>query len=117
MIMNDHRTLNALSYFSIFFAPIVVPALIWIFAKTDEVTHHAKVALLTHVIPTIAGFICFSSIFITSLTNGGISTNLIFIVTACLFFFMVITMVGFFIFNIVRGIQMLLTKSEEDVWI
>ncbi|AHI56690.1 hypothetical protein ACP0AK_08890 [Listeria ivanovii] len=113
--MNDHRILNALSYFSIFFAPIIIPTLVWIFAKTDEVTHHAKVALLTHVIPTITGFICFSTIFFTSLTS--ISTNLTLIVTICLFFFMVITMVGFFIFNIVRGIQMLLTKPEEDVWI
>ncbi len=61
--MNDHRILNALSYFSILFAPIIVPVLIWIFAKSEEVSHHAKVALLTHIIPTIAGFLCFSSIF------------------------------------------------------
>ncbi|HDU1150756.1 TPA: hypothetical protein REU62_002873, partial [Listeria monocytogenes] len=52
--MNDHRILNALSYFSILFAPIIVPVLIWIFAKSEEVSHHAKVALLTHIIPTIA---------------------------------------------------------------
>ncbi|EFR87016.1 conserved hypothetical protein, partial [Listeria marthii FSL S4-120] len=35
MIMNDHRVLNALSYFSILFAPIIVPVLIWIFAKSE----------------------------------------------------------------------------------
>lgn len=64
--MNDHRILNALSYFSILFAPIIVPVLIWIFAKSEEVSHHAKVALLTHIIPTIAGFLCFSSIFVTA---------------------------------------------------
>lgn len=115
--MNDHRILNALSYFSIFFAPIIVPALIWIFTKTDEVAHHAKVALLTHIIPTIAAVICFSSIFITSFTNIGILTNLSLMVTAGLFFITIIATLGLFIFNIVRGIQMLVTKTEEDIWI
>ncbi|MBF2600233.1 DUF4870 domain-containing protein [Listeria seeligeri] len=115
--MNDHRILNALSYFSIFFAPIIIPVLIWIFAKTDEVTHHAKIALLTHIIPTIAGIVCFSSFFITSFTQSGILTNLTLMVTAGLFFITIIATAGLFIFNIVRGIQMLLTKQEEDVWI
>ncbi|HBM3452741.1 TPA: DUF4870 domain-containing protein [Listeria innocua] len=115
--MNDHRILNALSYFSILFAPVIVPVLIWIFAKSENVTHHAKVALLTHIIPTIAGFLCFSSVFVTALTSGGLLANVSVFVTGSLFIFTLIAIVGLFIFNIVRGIQMLLTKNEEDAWI
>ncbi|EAH3791296.1 DUF4870 domain-containing protein [Listeria monocytogenes] len=115
--MNDHRILNALSYFSILFAPIIVPVLIWIFAKSEEVSHHAKVALLTHIIPTIAGFLCFSSIFVTATTRGGLLANVSLFVTGSLFVFTLVAVVGLFIFNIVRGIQMLCEKTEEDIWI
>ncbi|MBC2183533.1 DUF4870 domain-containing protein [Listeria sp. FSL L7-0233] len=115
--MNDHRILNALSYFSILFAPIIVPVLIWIFAKSEEVSHHAKVALLTHIIPTIAGFLSFSSLFVTALLNGGIFTGMSFFLTGSLFIFTLIAVVGLFIYNIVRGIQMLCAKREEDIWI
>lgn len=115
--MNDHRILNALSYFSILFAPIIVPVLIWIFAKSEEVTHHAKVALLTHIIPTIAGFICFSSVFMTTLVNGGLLANMSLFVTGSLFVITLVSIIGLFIFNIVRGIQMLCAKTEEDIWI
>ncbi|MBC2330195.1 DUF4870 domain-containing protein [Listeria swaminathanii] len=115
--MNDHRILNALSYFSILFAPIIVPVLIWIFAKSEEVTHHAKAALLTHIIPTIAGVLCFSSVFVTALTSGGALSSLSFFITGSLFIFTLIAVVGLFIFNIVRGIQMLCEKKEEDIWI
>ncbi|ACK38727.1 DUF4870 domain-containing protein [Listeria monocytogenes] len=116
--MNDHRILNALSYFSILFAPIIVPVLIWIFAKSEEVSHHAKVALLTHIIPTIIGILCFSSVFVTAMTNSGILSSFTFFITASLFIFTLIAVVGLFIFNIVRGIQMLcVTKEKDDVWI
>ncbi|MGJ0468406.1 hypothetical protein ACR722_14320, partial [Listeria monocytogenes] len=43
--------------------------------------------------------------------------NVSLFVTGSLFVFTLVAVVGLFIFNIVRGIQMLCEKTEEDIWI
>ncbi|EAG4159107.1 hypothetical protein CAV24_14620, partial [Listeria monocytogenes] len=62
-------------------------------------------------------FLCFSSIFVTATTSGGLLANVSLFVTGSLFVFTLVAVVGLFIFNIVRGIQMLCEKTEEDIWI
>ena len=43
------RVLSSISYFSIFFAPIILPIIIWIFADKPASAHAAK-SLFYHII-------------------------------------------------------------------
>lgn len=45
--MLDKKIISALSYFSLFFAPVITPAIIWCTTKDKEIRHHVKWALLT----------------------------------------------------------------------
>ncbi|EUJ45521.1 DUF4870 domain-containing protein [Listeria riparia] len=112
--MKDQKILNALSYFSLFFAPILVPLAIWIFSATENTKHHAKVALLTHIIPAIGGF---ASLFLVSFV--GISTNssnVTGIVGLGLMVAIGIMIVILAVFNIVRGIQALVAKEDNPLF-
>ena len=50
--MNGNKILAALSYFSVLFAPILFPIIVWIVGDA-ETKPHAKRALWTHIIPSI----------------------------------------------------------------
>ncbi|PIC70083.1 MULTISPECIES: DUF4870 domain-containing protein [unclassified Sporosarcina] len=76
--MSNSKLLSSLSYFSVFFAPLLLPIIIYFVADEFEVRRHAKKALVSHIIPMvllIAGFIIMSfSIFSfnsDSLTNAN----------------------------------------------
>ncbi|MBC1551424.1 DUF4870 domain-containing protein [Listeria booriae] len=112
--MKDQKILNALSYFSLFFAPIIVPVAIWIFSATENTKHHAKVALFTHILPTIGGF---ASLFLVSFV--GVSTNssnVTGIVGLGLLVAIGIMIVVLAIFNIIRGIQALVAKEDDPLF-
>ena len=51
--MNNSKLLSSLSYFSVFFAPLLVPFVIWLLADSQDVKYHSKRALFSHLIPTI----------------------------------------------------------------
>ena len=106
MMNNQNHVLNALSYFSVIFAPFLVPLIIWIIGKDDDVKHHAKRALLSHIIPTILVII-----FIAFAIIGAVSGMLDSEGGGILFFigFAVITLLYLiiFIWNIIQGIKVL----------
>lgn len=61
--MNNNKILAALCYFSVFFAPLLLPIIVFFITDDKEIKHHAKRSLVSHLIPTIllvAGFIIFS---------------------------------------------------------
>lgn len=61
--MQNNKLLAALCYFSVFFAPLLVPAIIFFITDDREIKFHAKRSLVSHLIPVvllIAGFIIFS---------------------------------------------------------
>lgn len=61
--MSNSRVLSSLCYFSVFFAPLLVPVIIYFITDDFEVRRHAKKSLISHIIPMallIAGFIILS---------------------------------------------------------
>ena len=104
--MEDNKILNALSYFSVIFAPFLVPLIVWIVGKDENVKHHAKRALFSHIIPVILIFIFFilalAGAFTGALNSnaGGLFIIIGFVVLALLY-------VIIFIWNIVQGIKVI----------
>lgn len=49
--MQTRYILASLSYFSIFFAGVIVPLVIWLVADDRYVKKHASQALFSHVVP------------------------------------------------------------------
>ena len=61
--MTNNKLLSALCYFSIFFSPLLLPAIVYFITDDYEVKGHAKNSLISHLAPVvllIAGFILFS---------------------------------------------------------
>lgn len=61
--MTNNKLLSALCYFSIFFSPLLLPAIVYFITDDHEVKGHAKSSLISHLAPVvllIAGFILFS---------------------------------------------------------
>ncbi|MBC6310718.1 DUF4870 domain-containing protein [Listeria sp. FSL L7-1582] len=109
--MNDQKILNALSYFSLFFAPFIVPIAIWIFSGTENTKHHAKVALFTHILPTIGGIFTALSIGIVGFSTN--STNVTGFIGLGLVVVVGLMTIVLALFNIVRGIQALTAKEDN----
>ncbi|WP_432352838.1 DUF4870 domain-containing protein [Sporosarcina sp. A2] len=51
--MDNSKLLSSLSYFSVFFAPLLVPFVIWLVVDNRDVKQHSKRALISHLIPMI----------------------------------------------------------------
>ncbi|EMA6344160.1 DUF4870 domain-containing protein [Bacillus cytotoxicus] len=102
--MNGNHILASLSYFSIFFAPFLLPIIIY-FVAEEEVKYHAKKALWTHFIPyvvVIIGFVISGAFGLSSANDGavGIAVIATFVIAG-------IISIYYFIWNIVKGIQVL----------
>lgn len=92
------QLLSALSYFSIFFAPFLLPLIIWIACREDlYVAMHSKRALISHILPFVA------ALPLLFLTFGAehLGSVLGYIILFIIIYF------GTFIYNIVKGIQVL----------
>ncbi len=72
--MNGNKILAALSYFSVLFAPILFPIIVWIVGDA-ETKPHAKRALWTHIIPSIATFIGVAILGIMGIGSGPTRCN------------------------------------------
>ncbi len=62
-MMTNHKLLAALCYFSVFFAPFLLPGIVYFITDDREVKHHAKRSLVSHLVPVIlliAGFIIYT---------------------------------------------------------
>ncbi|SMF89326.1 protein of unknown function [Paenibacillus uliginis N3/975] len=91
------QLLSSLSYFSIFFAPFILPIIVWIVAKDAYVEKHAKRALLSHLFPVIAAIV----LMIMAINAGSYGA-----VIGYVFLFGVIYF-GAFVYNVVQGIKVL----------
>ena len=114
-LMNN-KLLAALCYFSVFFAPFLLPVIVFFITDDREVKFHAKRSLVSHLVPVvllIAGFIIFSfSMFsltsqMNSIYGDGFGFNLwqwtpfLFILLYGLLFVIIV------IWNIVQGVKVL----------
>lgn len=106
--MESNKLLASLCYFSIFFAPLLFPIIVWIIGN-EETKPHAKKALWTHIIPTIATIIAGIVIFSVGFGQiwSGEADGLLIITTVIAMIICIIIDVYYFIWNIIKGIQVL----------
>ncbi|KKI88493.1 membrane protein [Bacillus sp. SA1-12] len=100
-----NKVLASINYFSVFFAPFLLPIAIYFIVDHSEVKQHAKKALVSHILPflsiiAVIGAIIFSgysnlseAAFLTVFFGGFIIVGLINLIV--------------FIWNLVRGIKLL----------
>lgn len=91
------QLLSALSYFSIFFAPFIFPIIVWIASRDPYVAKHSKRALISHILPFIAAVPLLILTFGANHAGSVLGYILLFVI---IYF-------GTFIYNIVKGIQVL----------
>ncbi|PEA53709.1 hypothetical protein CON64_16770 [Bacillus pseudomycoides] len=103
--MNGNKILSALSYFSVLFAPILFPLIVWIVGDY-ETRSHAKRALWTHILPGIATFIGLAVLGVMDVGLKQPDTTLaigsVIVVCIC-----ALISLYYFIWNIVKGIKVL----------
>lgn len=102
--METNKVLSALCYFSVIFAPFVVPIIIYFVVDDKNVKGHAKSSLISHIIPAFFFLFVMISVF-TSVFIQGDEFPTVFFLSVILF---VIVNVIIFIWNIVRGIKVLI---------
>lgn len=105
---NNQNVLSSLNYFSVFFAPILFPIIVWLFSQ-KPVTAHAKKALLNHIGVVIfyflssMAFIFSKEVYEKSFDNPMMISYIS--ITLGLLFAIIVVML--FIFNLIRGIKLL----------
>ncbi|WOV86641.1 DUF4870 domain-containing protein [Sporosarcina oncorhynchi] len=112
--MSNNKILSAVCYFSIFFSPLLLPAIVYFVTDDFEVKGHAKKSLISHLAPIVllvAGFILFwfsmvsFETRITSIASGGFDfwafAPLLFMGVYGLLFLVVV------IWNVYQGVKVL----------
>lgn len=61
----DNKSFNVLSYLSAFFLPILIPVIVLIVGKKDDVKFHAKRALISQILSILLVIIFFIVFFFT----------------------------------------------------
>ena len=102
--MDTKKVLSALCYFSVFFAPFLLPIVVFFIAEDAGTKHHAKSALLSHLLPLVAIPIALAAFFFSISGDPGAG-------------FVAIPFLGFaayglltlaiIIWNIIKGIKVL----------
>lgn len=100
--METNRILSSLNYFSVLFAGILFPLIVWLAAEDKEVKGHAKKAFFSHLIPLIPLPILIFAIF-SELIRGD-QTPVIFFTSIVL---IIILSCIVLVWNIVKGIKVL----------
>ena len=105
--MNNSKGLSALNYFSVFFAPFIVPIIIYFVSPDPEVKRHSIRALLSHVIPFIFGIILVVALFIVGVFSMQANGDNIFITWVLLMLGYGLLYLVIVIWNVVQGIRVL----------
>ena len=112
IFLDQSKGLSALSYLSYFFAPFLLPIIIFFITKEDFVKRHSKRAIISHIIPVVFGIIFaiffFVSAFSWDTNNEAIYIGDIFASSFFIFFaiFMIVTFI-IAIWNLVQAIKVL----------
>lgn len=101
--MQDTRPLSALSYLSIFFAPFIVPILVFLLSKDEDVRAHSKKALISHLFPFLSGVAAFIFFFGAIFTNNEAAIGGSVILG---FSIIVLANIGVVIYNIYKAIKL-----------
>ncbi|MFX3675111.1 MAG: DUF4870 domain-containing protein [Paenisporosarcina sp.] len=111
--MENNRILSALCYFSILFAPFLLPIIVYFVSTDVGVKYHAKRSLLSHLLPI--GLIVIAIIFMiigafSSMSYDGMNPGFGIVSTGMPILFMIIYMVVsllILIWNIIQGVKVL----------
>ncbi|MGO1758756.1 MAG: DUF4870 domain-containing protein [Mammaliicoccus vitulinus] len=106
-LMQSEKILSSLCYFSVFFAPFLLPIIVWIVAD-KPVSTHAKSSLLYHVYPYILGVL---SVLLLAYANGSFESHLnngLMITLNIIAIFIALLAFYYVIYNLYAGIKVLL---------
>ncbi|WP_226655402.1 DUF4870 domain-containing protein [Guptibacillus hwajinpoensis] len=95
--MSVEKVMSSLCYFSVFFAPFLFPIIVYFVVRDEEVSYHAKRSIVSHLLPFLTIILALLAIFVMDV---GVVIILGFILFSLL-------NVVVFIWNIVKGIQVL----------
>ncbi len=100
---NTNKFLASLNYFSVLFAPFLLPIVIYFVVDHQEVKQHAKKAIVSHIIPFLSIVGLFITLFFTIGSNPSDDT----IFFSAIIGFLVVGIINIivFIWNIVKGIR------------
>jgi uncharacterized Tic20 family protein len=105
--METNKVLSALSYFSVLFAGILFPLVVYFVSDDARTKTHAKKALLSHLIPLIPIPLIFIGIFLDFTNNNVDTIPVLFFIGVGL---SVILSLIVLIWNIIKGVKVL--KNE-----
>lgn len=108
MSMTNDKVWTILSYASHFFLPIIFPALVWIFVKSDYVKKHAKTVLFVDLVPTALNILFLIMLGLYGFSTGD-GSGMTFIAMFMLFVIIVVNIV-IFIWIIVRIVKVSMNK-------
>ncbi|QHA93379.1 DUF4870 domain-containing protein [Bacillus sp. N1-1] len=95
--MSVEKVMSSLCYFSVFFAPFLFPIIVYFVVRDEEVSYHAKRSIVSHLLPFLTIILAILAVFVMDV---GVVIILGFILFSLL-------NVVVFIWNIVKGIQVL----------
>jgi len=105
--LDNSKALSALNYFSVFFAPFIVPIIIYFISPDPEVKRHSIRALLSHVIPFILGIILVVTLFIVGVFSMQVNGDNVLATWVLLVLGYGLLYLAIIIWNVVQGIKVL----------
>lgn len=105
--MENQKILSAFSYLSIFFAPFIVPLIVFFVSKDSDVKRHSIRALVSHLIPLACGIIMFILFAVSaiSLENYSGDNPTLVIVWFAAFVIYLLVSLGIVIWNIIQAVR------------
>jgi len=100
--MEDSKALSSLSYFSVCFAPVLLPFIVLLASSNPNVKKHAKSSLISQLIPLL-----FFPFIIFSFFTSAVTSDEIPILFLTMFVLYGIISLIVFIWNIVKGVKLL----------
>lgn len=109
--MENQKILSAFSYLSIFFAPLIVPLIVYFISKDSEVKRHSIRALMSHLIPVAIGIVFFIIFVFSALSFSGYNPNAydssFLIIWLGGFIIYLLVSLGIVIWNIVQAVRVI----------
>ncbi|KAB0445165.1 DUF4870 domain-containing protein [Lysinibacillus fusiformis] len=106
--MENQKILSAFSYLSIFFAPFIVPLIVYFVTKDADIKRHSIRALVSHLIPFVFGILFFIVfVFSTFSLDPTSSNSTVMIIWFISFAFYGIVSLGIVIWNIIQAVRVI----------
>ncbi|MRX72356.1 hypothetical protein GJU40_09355 [Bacillus lacus] len=106
--MQSKSLLSCLCYFSVFFAPLIFPVIVYFVADDAETKMHARKSLLSHLLALITVAIASISFIFVLGAAVSIGTELFLLTVAGFFLFGLVNLM-IIVWNIVQGVKLLKT--------